>query len=92
MRFLLLMTFVIIFFIFIYKIQFYIKTSSGETPISAKPNHWLWQSIAGHGDIGNISIKWRYADSDDINTLLDLDLSVGNNYNNIVKSVEYLVK
>lgn len=74
------------------EIQFYIKTSSGETPISAKPNHWLWQSIAGNGDIGNISIKWRYADSDDINTLLDLDLSFGNNYNNIVKSVEYLVK
>jgi hypothetical protein len=74
------------------EIQFYIKTSSGETPISIKPNHWLWQPITGNVDIGNISIKWGYSDSNDINTLLDLDLSAGNNYNNIVKSVEYLVK
>jgi hypothetical protein len=74
------------------EISFHIKTQVEEINIAVKPNHWLWQPIVRNNEIGLIGLRWRYVDSEKFNTLLDLDLREGNNYDNIVKSVEYLRK
>lgn len=73
------------------EISFYIKTGSEEIDIVIKPNHWLWQPIIRNNQIGGVLIKWGY-EGHEKNILLDLDLSNPGNYNNIVKSVDYIIK
>ena len=73
-------------------IIFSVKHSGEESTIQIKSNHWLWQPIPKCDSLGELSIAWRFEESNMANILVELNLADNTNYNNIVKSVDYLVK
>jgi hypothetical protein len=73
-------------------IIFSIKTKESDIDLTINPGHWLWKPILPEGAKENIYIGWRYSDTEIDNVLLNLDLKEGSNYDNVIKSVEYLIK
>lgn len=73
------------------EINFTVSVNDSETVYNSSPKVWFWVPISTPDDIKQISIKYSI-DNSEQKTLLDVNMKDGNNYNNIIKSVEFINK
>jgi hypothetical protein len=62
-----------------------------ETIYDSNPNVWFWVPISKPKEINQTLIKYKI-EGDEEKILLDLNMEDDNNYNNIIKSVDYIIK
>jgi hypothetical protein len=72
------------------KVIFTIKVNDMETIYDSNPNVWFWVPISKPKEINQTLIKYKIEGGEE-KILLDLNMEDGNNYDNIIKSVEYII-